>query len=67
MLKAIIIEMRKQHAKVGVTQSLNVSITPMGVETVVAPDIDVIKKGTLIRSVAKLGSGSSGVIAIMIH
>jgi hypothetical protein len=31
------------------------------VETVVAPNIDVVRRGVLIRSATKLGSGSSGV------
>jgi hypothetical protein len=61
MSEATFTETRKQHARVGVTQSFNASITTTGVETVVAPNIDVIKKGILIRYVAKLGSGLGGV------
>jgi hypothetical protein len=34
-----------------------VSITTIGVEMVVVPNIDVIKKGVLIGSITKLGSG----------
>jgi hypothetical protein len=33
------------------------------VETVVEPNIDVVKRGVLIGFAAKLGSGSSGVLA----
>jgi len=33
------------------------------VETVVASNIDVVKRGILIGSAAKLGSGSGGVLA----
>jgi hypothetical protein len=34
------------------------------VETIVAPNINVVKKGVLIGFATKLGSGSSGVLAI---
>jgi hypothetical protein len=34
------------------------------VETVVAPNIDVVRRGELIESIIKLGSRSSGVLAI---
>jgi hypothetical protein len=40
-----------------------VGITTIGVETIVAPTVDVIRRGVLIRFVAKLGSGSSGISA----
>ncbi len=33
-------------------------------ETVVAPNIDVVRRGELIESVIKLGSRSSGVLAV---
>ncbi len=56
MLEATIIKTRKQHVGVGVTQSLGVDITTTRMETVVAPNIVVIRKGVLIRSIAKLGS-----------
>jgi hypothetical protein len=61
MSKAAIVETQKQHAGVGVIQSLNVSITTTGVETVIEPNIDVVKRGVLIGYVTKLGSGSNGV------
>jgi hypothetical protein len=34
------------------------------VEKIVAPNIDVVKRGILIKSTTKLGSGSSGVSII---
>jgi hypothetical protein len=45
MLKVTIVETWKQHAKVGVTQSLDASITTIGVETIVTPNIDVVRRG----------------------
>jgi hypothetical protein len=53
---------RKQHAEVGVIQSLNARITTTKVEMVVAPSIDVVKRGILIGSTIKLGSGLGGVL-----
>jgi len=35
----------------------------MGVQTVVEPNINVVKRGVLIGFISKLGSGSSGVFA----
>jgi hypothetical protein len=48
----------------GVTQSLDASVTIIGVETIVTPNIDVVKRGVLIGSVAKLGIGLGGVSVI---
>jgi hypothetical protein len=39
-----------------------VSITTIGVEIIVAPTMDVVRRGTLIGFVAKLGNGLSGVL-----
>jgi hypothetical protein len=61
--KAKVAKTRRQHARIRVIQSLDVSITTIGVEMVVAPNIDVVRKGVIIRFVTKLGSGSSGVSA----
>jgi hypothetical protein len=47
-----VVETRKQHAKVRVIQSLDVGITTIGVEIVVGPNIDVVRKGVLIGSIA---------------
>jgi hypothetical protein len=62
--KVTIVETRKQHAKVGVTPSFGASITTTGVEIVVVPNIDVVRRGVLIGFVAKLGSRSNGILAI---
>jgi hypothetical protein len=62
--KAIVVETQKQHARVGVTQSFDVRITTTRVETIVAPSIDVIKKGVLIGSTTKFGSGLGGVSTV---
>jgi hypothetical protein len=62
--KMAIIETWKQHVGIKVTQSLDACITTTRLETVVAPNIDVIKRGVLIRSTTKLGSKSGGVLTI---
>jgi hypothetical protein len=64
VLEVTIVETWKQHAKVGIIQSLDVGITTTRVETVVAPSINVIRKGILIRSITKLGSESGGVSTV---
>ncbi len=35
----------------------------IGVVTIVVPNMDIVRKGVLIGSIAKLGSGLSGVLA----
>jgi hypothetical protein len=64
MSKAVVVETWKQHARVKVTQSLDVGITTVRVEIIVVLSINVIKRGVLITSVAKLGSGSSGALLV---
>jgi hypothetical protein len=54
----------KQHARVGVIQSLDACIITIGVKTVVASSINVVKMGVLIRFVAILGSGLGGVSVV---
>jgi hypothetical protein len=61
VLKAAVVENQRQHAGVGVIQSLNGVTRTKGVKMVVTPCIDVFKRGVLIGFAAKLGSGSSGV------
>jgi hypothetical protein len=56
-----IVETRKQHAGVRVIQSLDVGITTTRVETIIAPNIYVVRRGVLIGSETKLGSGLGGV------
>jgi hypothetical protein len=58
----IVIETWRQSIGVIVTQSFNVSITTIGVETIVTPTMDIVKKGILIGFVEKLGSGLGGVL-----
>ncbi len=41
---------------------LDVDITTIGVEVVVMPTIDLVKRGILIRSTTNWGSGLSGVL-----
>jgi hypothetical protein len=60
----IVVETHKQHVRVGVIQSLGVGITTIGVEMVIALNIDVVKKEVLIRSTTKLGSGLGGVSTV---
>ncbi len=61
MLEAIVVETSKQHARIRVIQSFDVGITITRVETITTPNIDVVRRGVLIGSTTKLGSGSSGV------
>jgi hypothetical protein len=62
MSKIIIVETRRQHVGVGVIQSLDACITTIGVEMVLVPNMGVVKRGILIRSITKLSSGSSGIL-----
>jgi hypothetical protein len=56
MSKVAVIETRRQHVIIGVIQSFNVGIITIGVQMVIAPNIDVVKRGVLIGSVVKLGN-----------
>jgi hypothetical protein len=46
-----------QRVRVVATQLLDVGVTTIGVEMVVAPIMDVVRKGILIGSITILGSG----------
>ncbi len=59
-----IVEAQKQHVGVRVIQLFDASITTTEVETIVAPNIDVVRRGILIGSVVRLGNGLSGVLAV---
>ncbi len=61
MSEMTIVQTRKSHVGIRVIQSLNVGITTTWMETIVALNIDVVRRGVLIESIAKLGSGSNGV------
>ncbi len=63
MSKEVVIETQK-HAGIGVTQSLDASITTVRVETIVAPNINVVKRGVLIGSTAKFHNISGGVLVV---
>ncbi len=63
MLKVVVVETQRQPIGIIVTQSFDVGITTTRVEMVVVPTIDVAKKGVLIGSATKLGSGLGGVSA----
>ncbi len=56
-----IVETQKQHVRVGITQSIGTCIISIGVEMVVVPNIDVVRRVILIRSATKLGSRLNGV------
>jgi hypothetical protein len=45
-----IVETQRQHVGIGVTQSLNAKITTIGVNMVLVPNIDVVRRGVLVRS-----------------
>jgi hypothetical protein len=60
----VVVETQKQHAGIRVIQSLDVGITTTGVETIVAPSINVVKKEVLVGSIAKLGSELGGVSVV---
>jgi hypothetical protein len=64
MLETIIVETWKQHARVRITQPFGAGTTTTRVEIVVAPSINVVRKGMLIGYVAKLGSGSNRVSVV---
>jgi hypothetical protein len=62
ILEATIVETQKQHVRVGVTHSLYANITTTRVETIITPNINVVRRGILIGSVTKLGSELGGVL-----
>ncbi len=55
MLEVTIVETWKQPTRVVITQSFNVGIKTIGVEMVVAPTMDVVKRGVLIGFATKIG------------
>ncbi len=59
MLEVALVE---QLVIVGVTQPFDARITTTKVEIFVLPNMEVVKKGILIGFVAKLSSGSSGIL-----
>jgi hypothetical protein len=63
MSKVVVVETHRQNVGVGVIQSFDVGIIAIRVETVVVPNMDVVKRGILIGFVGKLGCGLGGVLA----
>jgi hypothetical protein len=59
--EASFVETRRQHVRVKVIQSLHIGIITTRVEMIIVPNINIVRRGILIRSIAKLGIGSSGV------
>jgi hypothetical protein len=62
VLKIVIVIFRRQLTRIEVIQSPNVIITTIGVETKVAPSMNVVKDGVLFGPAANFGSGSSGIL-----
>jgi hypothetical protein len=61
--KVAIVETQKQLIGVVITQSLDVDIITIWIETIVVLNINVVKRGIIIRFVTKLGSGLSVILA----
>jgi hypothetical protein len=57
VLKTIIVEIQRQLARIEVIQSLNVIITTTWMEMMVAPIMNVVRGGSLIRYVTNLVNG----------
>ncbi len=62
VLKAAIVETQRQHARIGVIHSLDEGITTTWVETVVVPNINVVRRWVLIGFTTKLGNELGGVL-----
>jgi hypothetical protein len=56
--KAAIVETCKQLVGLRVIRSLDAGTITIGVETIVAPTMNVVRRGILITSITKLGSRS---------
>jgi hypothetical protein len=62
VLKIIIVIFQGQLTRTEVIQSPNVIITTIGMETMVAPSMNVVKDEVLFGSATNLGSGLSGIL-----
>jgi hypothetical protein len=58
--KSTVVETYKQPAGIEVTQSLNVVITTIGVDMVVKPNMNVVRRGIFIGSIVNLDHGLGG-------
>jgi len=63
MSEATVVETQRQPTGVIVPWSLDANITTIRVQTIVAPNMDIVKRGVLIGFATKLGSGPNGVLA----
>jgi hypothetical protein len=63
MSEVTIVEIRRQSVGIIVPQSLVATIITTGVQIVVTPNMDVIRRGVLIGFATKLGSGLNGILA----
>ncbi len=63
MLEAAIVKTQKQPTRIKVTQSFNAIIISIRVETVIAPNMDVVKKGMVIGFVLNVSRGLNGFLA----
>jgi hypothetical protein len=61
VLEVVTVETWRQPTWVVITRSLEVGITIKGVETIIAPTMDVVKKGVLIGSTTKLCNAWNGI------
>jgi hypothetical protein len=62
VLEVATVETQKQHVGIGIIYSLNAGITTIGMQMVVEPNINVVRRGVLIGFATKLGSGLGGVL-----
>jgi hypothetical protein len=62
MSEVVVVEIRRQLVGIKVIQSFNVVITTTRVETIIAPNTNVVKKGVVFGSIINLGHGSSGIL-----
>jgi hypothetical protein len=61
MSKAVVVGTQRQHVRIRITQSLDAGITTIGMEIIVVPNMDVVRKGILIRSITKLANKLGGI------
>jgi len=61
--KVAIVETQTQPIGARVIQSFNIVVIAIGVEMVVALNMDVVRKGMVIISATNLGCGSNGFLA----
>jgi hypothetical protein len=55
-----VVETQKQHVGIEVIQSFNAIITTTRMETIIAPNMNVVRRGVVIRSIVNVSRGFSG-------